>query len=92
MPTLNESELTAVELIPTISDPQLVRPNLNNNPIVEIQAFDLRAIGLAMLLSTECGRSDASKPHCRHGNILNELCHNLPEHLQSNQSFHFSLV
>lgn len=79
---MNESELTAVELIPNIADPQFVRPNLNNNPFVN--AFDLRAAGLAMLLSTECGQTDALKPHCRHGSILSELCHNLPEYLQSN--------
>lgn len=86
VPTLNESELTAVELIPTISDIQLVRPTLNNNS--DVQAFDLRAIGLAMLLSTECGRSESLKPpHCRHVNILAELCHSLPEHLQSRRFF-----
>ena len=81
VPTLNESELTAVELTPTISNPHIVRPALNTNS--DLHAFDLRAIGLAVLLSTECGLTESSKPHCRHGDILRDLCHNLPEHLQS---------
>ena len=64
-------------MIPTISDPQKVRPVLNKNQAPS----DLRAIGLSILLSSACGQKD--HPHCRHENVLSELCHFLPEHLQS---------
>lgn len=88
VPTTNELELVAIELVPTISDPQKVRPSLNNQ-ILNLSANDLRAVGLAMLLSSECGSAGCleSKPHCRHENILKQLCHFLPEYLQSNRSF-----
>jgi hypothetical protein len=84
VPTMDELELVAVELVPTISDPQKVQPSLNN-PILNLVSDDLRAIGLSMLLSSECGGGGCleSKPHCRHENILKEFCHFLPEYLQS---------
>lgn len=89
IPTTNELELVAVELVPTISDPQKVRPSLNN-PLLNLVPNDLRAIGLSMLLSSECGSVSCSesKPHCRHENILKELCHFVPEYLQSNLIYH----
>ena len=88
VPTMNESELVAVELVPTISDPQKVRPSLNN-PLLNLVSNDLRAIGLSILLSSECGSfgCSGSKPHCRHENILKELCHFVPEYLQSKKKY-----
>lgn len=86
LPTTSESELVAIELVPTISDPQKVRPSLNN-PLLNLVSNDFRAIGLSILLSSQCGSVGCSeaKPHCRHENILKELCHYLPEYLQSNK-------
>lgn len=80
IPTTFESELMAVELVPTISNSQRVRPSLIN-----LTSNDLRAVGLSILLSSECGSFESTefKPHCRHVNILKDLCHFVPEYLQS---------
>lgn len=63
-----------------MSDPQKVRPVLSNSGL-NLNPLDLRGIALSMLLSSDCSRN--SGPHCRHENILSELCHNLPEYLQT---------
>ena len=66
-----------------------------NNPLLGVISNDLRAIGLSLLLTTECeekeiitnGEEDLKhEPHCRNRNVLDDICHLLPEHLQSKQS------
>lgn len=84
VPMNNESELVAVELIPTVDDPQRVRPALNSsNAFSDLSANDLRAVGLSMLLSAACGGCKSGNPHCRNENVLSDLCHFIPEYLQS---------